>query len=152
MTETEQHAEKLRRYRFRSITTRGDHPGTWEEFAAGLEVDRDHWRDRAAKPYTLVTEQPRPETVPASAGAGHVDQGGEMLVQGTEARVCLDIAARQQLGIKKYPTTVEENPAELPAWLQHAYEECLDMSIYLKRAMEEIHSPNLLPTSPKLGT
>jgi hypothetical protein len=28
---------------------------------------------------------------------------------GTEARVCEDIARRQQLGIKKYGVTVEEN-------------------------------------------
>ncbi len=60
------------------------------------------------------------------------------VVTGTESRVCADIAARQQLGLKKYPTTVEHNPAPLREWLQHAYEECLDQAIYLKRAMEEM--------------
>ena len=57
---------------------------------------------------------------------------------GTEARVCADIAARQQAGIAKYGTTVEENPIPLAAWLQHAYEEGLDKAIYLKRSLEEL--------------
>lgn len=57
---------------------------------------------------------------------------------GTEAAVCADIAARQQHGIQKYGTTVAGNPLTLRAWLQHAYEECLDQSIYLKRAIAEL--------------
>jgi hypothetical protein len=57
---------------------------------------------------------------------------------GIEAQVCEDIARRQQLGIAKYGTTVSDNPLELLAWLQHAYEESLDFSIYLKRTIEEI--------------
>ena len=57
---------------------------------------------------------------------------------GTEAEVCKDIAERQQRGIAKYNTTVRDNPLALRQWLQHAYEECLDQAIYLKRAMEEI--------------
>lgn len=56
---------------------------------------------------------------------------------GTEARVCEDIAARQRLGIAKYGTTVEDNPLPLDRWLKHAYEEALDMAVYLRRAMEE---------------
>lgn len=56
--------------------------------------------------------------------------------QGTEAAVCLDIAQRQKLGINKYGTSVAENPLELRAWLQHAYEEALDQAIYLKRSIE----------------
>ena len=57
---------------------------------------------------------------------------------GTEARVCLDIATRQAKGVVKYGTTVGENPLPLRQWLQHAYEEALDLAIYLKRAMEEM--------------
>ena len=57
---------------------------------------------------------------------------------GTEAEVCKDIAERQQGGITKYNTTVRDNPLALRQWLQHAYEECLDQAIYLKRAIEEI--------------
>jgi hypothetical protein len=57
---------------------------------------------------------------------------------GTEARVCSDIAERQAMGISKYGKTVEQNGASLRGWLQHAYEEALDMAIYLKRAMEKL--------------
>jgi len=56
----------------------------------------------------------------------------------TEAAVCEDITKRQQLGIAKYGQTVAENPLMLREWLQHAYEEALDLSVYLKRAIEEL--------------
>ena len=48
---------------------------------------------------------------------------------GIEKQVCDDIAARQQLGIKKYGRTVAESPDDM---LQHAYEEALDLAVYLK--------------------
>lgn len=57
---------------------------------------------------------------------------------GTEARVCADIAARQALGLRKYGLTVEANPLTFRHWLQHGYEEALDLAIYLRRAMEQI--------------
>jgi hypothetical protein len=57
---------------------------------------------------------------------------------GTERAVCLDIAKRQRHGFKKYGVTVADAPLDLKAWLQHAYEECLDQAIYLKRAIREI--------------
>jgi hypothetical protein len=57
---------------------------------------------------------------------------------GIEAKVCADIADRQQRGIAKYGTTVADNPLTLKQWLQHAYEEVLDQAVYLKRAIEEI--------------
>lgn len=57
---------------------------------------------------------------------------------GTEARVIEDIEKRQELGIVKYGTTVTENPLSFREWLQHAYEEALDLAVYLKRAIEEI--------------
>ena len=57
---------------------------------------------------------------------------------GTELRVCQDIAERQQKGIAKYGLTVEANPLTHRQWLQHAYEEALDMAVYLRRAMEEM--------------
>ena len=60
------------------------------------------------------------------------------LASGTEARVCMDIIVRQQRGIAKYGTTVEDNPLSLKEWLQHAYEETLDKAIYLRRAIEEL--------------
>ena len=60
---------------------------------------------------------------------------------GTEARVCKDIAERQSKSIAKYGQTVEANPLHLREWLQHAYEECLDQAVYLRRAMEEMDKP-----------
>jgi len=57
---------------------------------------------------------------------------------GTEARVIDDITRRQQFGTYKYGTTVENNPLTLDKWLQHAYEEALDLAIYLKRSLEEL--------------
>lgn len=74
--------------------------------------------------------------------------GDERLrVKGTEARVCADIAMRQQVGIEKYDTTVEDNPLKLREWVQHAYEEALDLAIYLKRTIEEIDN-ELRTTAP----
>ena len=57
---------------------------------------------------------------------------------GTEARVCRDIAMRQSLGTQKYGTTVADNPLSHRQWLVHAYQECLDQAIYLRRAIEEL--------------
>lgn len=63
-----------------------------------------------------------------------------MSATGIEALVCADIARRQELGLKKYGTTVAQNPLELRAWLQHQYEELLDAAIYTRRAVAEIDS------------
>lgn len=52
---------------------------------------------------------------------------------GVEARVCADIAARQRVGIAKYGCTVEDSPDDM---LRHAYEEALDLAVYLKAEIE----------------
>lgn len=57
---------------------------------------------------------------------------------GTEASVCADIADRQRMGVIKYGHSVADNPLALREWLQHAYEESLDLPIYLKRAIQQI--------------
>jgi hypothetical protein len=54
--------------------------------------------------------------------------------------VCADIAKRQAQGVQKYGTTVAANPLTHAQWLQHAYEEALDLAIYLKRAINEHRS------------
>ena len=64
------------------------------------------------------------------------------MTTGTEMLVCEDIGRRQELGIQKYGTTVCANPLELREWLQHAYEECLDQAVYLRRAIQEIDKEN----------
>ena len=56
----------------------------------------------------------------------------------TEAEVVKDILARQELGLKKYGTTVAKNPLELRQWLQHSYEEKLDDAVYMKRAIQQL--------------
>jgi len=70
---------------------------------------------------------------------------------GTEARDCEDIAKRQAFGIAKYGQTVSENPLSLREWLNHAYEECLDQAVYLKRAIEEFDKKEK-PHEPTRGT
>jgi len=57
---------------------------------------------------------------------------------GIEALVCADIAARQQVGIKKYGTTLGDNPLTTLQTLQHAYEESLDFPIYLKKLIVDM--------------
>lgn len=54
----------------------------------------------------------------------------------TVQSVIQDLNDRSQLGIKKYGTTLADNNLTHKQWLQHAYEEALDMALYLKRAME----------------
>lgn len=68
-----------------------------------------------------------------------------MSATGTEGRVCEDIARRQQLGLAKYGVSVEGNPLSRRQWLQHAYEEALDMAIYLRRLIDEEDSQNTKP-------
>ncbi len=50
-----------------------------------------------------------------------------------ETQVRRDILARQKMGVAKYGTTLANNPKLSRAYLlQHAYEETLDLAIYLK--------------------
>jgi hypothetical protein len=44
------------------------------------------------------------------------------------------------VGIKKYNTTLERTDLDLKDWLQHAYEEALDMANYLKRSIIELEN------------
>ena len=60
----------------------------------------------------------------------------------TEQEVCKNILDRQQLGLKKYGRTVAGNPLTERQWLQHAFEEALDLAIYLKRLMQEMDAKN----------
>jgi hypothetical protein len=52
--------------------------------------------------------------------------------------VIKDMIDRENLGIKKYGTTVDREDLTLRDWLQHAYEESLDKSLYLKAAIREL--------------
>lgn len=79
-----------------------------------------------------------PEKKKPSGGFLDAESREALAATGTEARVCQDIALRQQRGVSKYGFTVEGNPLPLISWLRHAYEECLDQAVYLRRAIEEI--------------
>jgi len=55
-----------------------------------------------------------------------------------EDSVCLDILRRAEFGINKYGVTVERTDIPAAGWVQHAYEEALDLAVYLKRLMIEM--------------
>jgi len=60
------------------------------------------------------------------------------VVNDTEQEVIKDILSRQSLGVKKYGTTLANNPLELREWLEHQYQELLDAALYCKRAIQEM--------------
>jgi len=47
-----------------------------------------------------------------------------------------DLSRRSEKGKLKYGVHVGDNPLSHRKWLEYAYEEALDMAVYLKRAME----------------
>lgn len=49
-----------------------------------------------------------------------------------------DLLQRSQIGIDKYGVTLARSDLELSDWLQHAYEEALDLANYLKRCLIEL--------------
>jgi len=46
-----------------------------------------------------------------------------------------DLTSREQRGKAKYGTTMDRKDLNHKQWLQHAYEEALDMALYLKKAI-----------------
>lgn len=49
-----------------------------------------------------------------------------------------DLLKRSKVGINKYGVTLGNSGLDLRAFLQHAYEECLDQANYLKSAINLI--------------
>lgn len=47
-----------------------------------------------------------------------------------------DLLAREEKGFKEYGTTMDRTDLTELEWLQHAYEESLDLSIYLKKLIK----------------
>jgi hypothetical protein len=47
-----------------------------------------------------------------------------------------DLLAREEKGLKEYGTTMDRTDLTEIEWLQHAYEEALDLSIYLKKLIK----------------
>jgi hypothetical protein len=54
--------------------------------------------------------------------------------------VCADLRARSAVGLRKYRVGLDRTDLALVDWLQHAYEEALDMANYLKRSIIELQS------------
>ena len=52
--------------------------------------------------------------------------------------VCADLKARSDAGLRKYGVALDRGDLNLRDWLQHAYEEALDMANYLKRSIMEL--------------
>lgn len=48
-----------------------------------------------------------------------------------------DLLAREEKGIKEYGTTMDREDLNEEDWLQHAYEEALDLSMYLKKLIKQ---------------
>lgn len=51
--------------------------------------------------------------------------------------VIAELKVREELGLNKYGTTMDRKDLTTKQWLQHAYEEALDLSLYLKKLIEE---------------
>lgn len=81
--------------------------------------------------------QDAPISNPRKARMSSIEQAPPQAT-GVEARVCELIASRQQLGIKKYRTTVEGAGLGAGQWLQHLIEELADALIYAKALQEEV--------------
>jgi len=47
-----------------------------------------------------------------------------------------DLFEREEKGLKEYLTTMDRTDLTELEWLQHAYEESLDLSIYLKKLIK----------------
>ncbi len=47
-----------------------------------------------------------------------------------------DLEARAARGLAKYGTNMDRTDLTRRDWLQHAYEECLDQALYLRKLIE----------------
>jgi len=52
--------------------------------------------------------------------------------------VIKDIASRAEIGLAKYNMTMDREDLIASDWVQEAYEECLDMALYLKRLKKDM--------------
>jgi hypothetical protein len=86
-------------------------------------------------PYCFACGQ---KTVPAENGHATEETGSTADI---ESAVCEDIKRRQHNGITKYGMSVAENPLSQREWLTHAYEEALDLAVYLRKIIDGVQSP-----------
>lgn len=50
--------------------------------------------------------------------------------------VIFDLLSREDKGILEYGTTMDRKDLSHEQWVQHAYEEALDLAIYLKKIIK----------------
>jgi len=60
-----------------------------------------------------------------------VDEEKDSIVEAVRA----DLERRSEIGIKKYNTTLDRIDLTEIDWLNHAYEEALDLALYLKKTI-----------------
>lgn len=53
------------------------------------------------------------------------------------AAVQADLAARSARGVAKYGVTLDRTDLSRADWIRHAYEEALDLALYLRRALRD---------------
>jgi len=51
-------------------------------------------------------------------------------------RVCQKFVGRSNVGFEKYGVTLQDDPSEMLAWLNHLQEELMDAVLYLQKAKE----------------
>jgi hypothetical protein len=54
------------------------------------------------------------------------------------ARTCALLLSRSALGVRKYGTTLHDNPLSMREWLVHLRDELLDGALYAQRAIDEL--------------
>lgn len=96
----------------------------WEPAKKLLDPHVQYAVKKGSALHDFIWPAQRPAPAPAQAS-------------GVEARVCEDIRQRQLVGIAKYRTTLEDNPAGRVERIRHAYEEALDLAVYLKWELEK---------------
>jgi hypothetical protein len=79
--------------------------------------------DGVVKEYDIITDSWW--TVPVS---------GDKVVES----VVDEIRHRSVVGVKKYGVTLERTDLSLEQWVQHAMEEAMDLTLYLKRIQMEL--------------
>ena len=57
-------------------------------------------------------------------------------------RVVNKFVSRSDVGFKKYGVTLDKDPSEMFAWLNHLQEELMDAVLYLQKA-KEVYSTDL---------
>ena len=57
-------------------------------------------------------------------------------------RVVNKFVSRSDVGFKKYGVTLDKDPSEMFAWLNHLQEELMDAVLYLQKA-KEVYTENL---------